>query len=342
MKKLILIIFLLSTNAFAQYSGNNGIVVEYNLYQNTGYVSVLDWNATNDSTVNSTTAIQNAIASADTHNLPVFFPPGNYTSSALTVPDSIIIIGYGAKLNYLAGQSGNLLTLAGNCKIFGLTMDGGAYSYDSTTAEGNRTAINLTSATRCQFLAISVKGFSEKGIEASNSDFCILTNSFFKDNFYSIYLAGGAEYWSISNSVTQDGKYGVFVGGGNNQFTSCTFESAVYGAYVVQGSNGAHGGFTGCTFNHNTSANLYVTGMDLPEMFVSCAFYSGRVWVINSEGFGMGWCQFGTVDIIVDNADGMLKDCIINQSVTFTELSAGTMGVSGNINQDGSPVDWND
>lgn len=345
-KYLVLILLITGVSYGQGIYTPKGVTIIYNQSYDLAprIFSITDYGAVNDSTVNSTVSIQRTIDSADRYNGIVFFPPGKYTASALTLPDSTIIQGYGAKLNYLAGQTASLLNIAasGRVRIFGLSLDGGNYTYDSTTAEGNRTGITMVGATRCHFENISVKGFNKYGISGSTSDFGILTNSYFKDNYVSMYFASGMEYWSTTGCVTQDGKYGVFMGAGNNQFTNCVFESAVYGAYVVQGSNGAHGGFTGCTFNHNTSANLYVTGMDLPEMFVSCAFYSGRVWVINSEGFGMGWCQFGTVDIIVDNADGMLKDCIINQSVTFTELNAGTMGVSGNINQDGTAVSWND
>lgn len=341
MKKLILIILLLSTNAFAQYSGNNGIVVEYyNISK--PYVDVTDWNATNDSTVNSTTAIQNAIASADTHNLPVFFPPGNYTSSALTVPDGMVIIGDKATLHYLVGQTGSLLTLDSNCKIEGLTLSGGTYAYDSLTAEGNRTGITVSGRTNCEFRNITVKGFNKYGLSLSNSDFGGVFDCEFRYNYVSLYIAGGGEYQKIIGSDFRNSKYGVFVGGGNNPFNGCVFEKCVYGVYIVQGSNGAHGSFTGCEMTHNTTANLYITGMDLPEIFVSNQFYSGRIWVINSEGFGMMGCQFGTVDIIMDNADGFMMMNFVQDAVSFTELNAGTLVVKDNYNQDGTAVSWND
>lgn len=344
--KFALVFLLAASSAAAQPSFSGDIILNNNITHDISprwYSITADpFNAVYDSTTDNTVSIQRAIDSAEARRGVAFIPPGVWLVSNLTLDSHTVIYGMNATLKMKSGSTGNLLAISRHCGVYGLSFDGGNYTYDSLTAEGNRTAINITNASRCRLEGLTIKGFNEKGVEASGSDFIRMSGCHFRDNYYSIYLASGAEYWAITGVITH-GKYGIFVGGGNNSVAASVFERAVYGLWMQQGSNGSHGSFTGCKFNHNTSANVYLSAITLGENFSDCHSYSGSWQAVGCSTVVWNNGSFGDCDIILDDGGRyVMQNNIIGANVTRTNLNTPVTDIAKNYEYNGGLSTIND
>ena len=112
-----------------------------------------------------------------------------------------------------------------------------------------------------------------------------INNCRFYNNYYGTYYDYRCEYTQTINCVFGENYIGSLNAGGNNIYTGCIWNVNYIGFYLENnGSNPAHGGCNGCTFNHNISHAIYVEDCINGWLFNSCQVFYGKVELINSKG----------------------------------------------------------
>jgi hypothetical protein len=120
------------------------------------------------------------------------------------------------------------------------------------------------------------------------------------ENTVGLLIDAGAasEYNTWTNFQCAGNVRGIDVAAGNNTFVGGNVVDNTEGVYVRNGSNHAHGIFSGVNINHNTSFNIKCEGVTNGQTFVGCHVYgdsafAGYIWFVNSKG-----CQVinGTID----------------------------------------------
>jgi hypothetical protein len=113
-----------------------------------------------------------------------------------------------------------------------------------------------------------------------------------------IDVGAASEYNTWTNFQAAGNVLGIDVAAGNNTFIGGNVVDNTEGVYVRNGSNHAHGIFSGVNINHNTSFNIKCEGVTNGQTFVGCHVYgdsafAGYIWFVNSKG-----CQVinGTID----------------------------------------------
>ena len=88
-------------------------------------LNVKDYGAKGDGTSDDTAAIQTAIAASKTQNIPLYFPPSTYRTSASLDVTGCTVFGYGAILKLVdAIQECTMLKATAGTTILGITLDG--------------------------------------------------------------------------------------------------------------------------------------------------------------------------------------------------------------------------
>jgi hypothetical protein len=162
----------------------------WNALDNLQYANVKDYLAAGDGTTDDTTAIVNALAAADA----VYFPPGTYLTSTVTLTAGKILFGVGALsiIKLKAGTNSHLISIGAvsGVQITRLKLDGnksantgtshGVYINNSTNTVLSDLAIintvkdgvNVTGgATGTIISNAAITGFIGNGITLGNSSF---------------------------------------------------------------------------------------------------------------------------------------------------------------------------
>lgn len=293
-------------------------------------VDSLPWFSVNDygavgTPTDDTTAIAAAITAADAVNGVVLFPPGIYITDTLTIPSGVTLLGYGATLRFKAGEAGNLLTIDGaaDVRIEGLTLDGqDTTAYVGGTAVGTRSGVYVNNSQRVVLSHCYIKGFDKHGVSIADTghdtdygnavtiDCCELST-----NWANFFFGTRAEYCKVVGCTATKGRYGIWIQSGNVYCSGSMFNYNVDGAYLLNGTNDAHGVFSGCSINHNTAFALYADSIANGHSFVGCHFYYGDIYLklctgvqligghIGCDGVDITtiYCQGGGWNVIRDN-----------------------------------------
>lgn len=176
------------------------------------YVSVKDFGAVGDGVTDDTLAIQSAL---DSGQSPIYFPPGNYISGALTIDTAgQIVQGAGPLLtNITSNASPQILFTVGadHVQIKDMKLQCGDFSVDPTT--GDTVGIKTTTGAYCTFsniitnqwaLGIQLGG----GIRNTITKCRIIVDT---HSYAGIDVSGGGEHTIIDNMV-QDSSGDNFVG----------------------------------------------------------------------------------------------------------------------------------
>lgn len=272
-----------------------------------------------------TTAIAAAITAADAVNGVVYFPPKAYVSDTLTIPSGVTLLGHGATLRFKTGEAGNLLAIDGptDVRIEGLTLDGqDTTTYVGGTSVGTRSGVYVNNSQRVTISRCYIKGFDKHGISVADTghdtdygnavtiDCCELSN-----NWANLFFGTRAEYCKVVGTTATKGRYGIWIQSGNVYCGDSMFNYNVDGVYLLNGTNDAHGVFSGCSINHNTAFALHADSIANGHTFSGCHLYYGDIYLdgctgvqiigghIGCDGSDITtiYCQGGGWNVIRDN-----------------------------------------
>ena len=236
----------------------------------------------------------------DVNNKIIVFPDGEYIfSDTIIMQSNWKIEGINNTIFKLDESSNSSVLLklyeVDNVRINNIKFVGGNDRRPST--KGNIDGIVIEKCRSVNLDDLDICGFSRCGIYSktmssygNNSDGAFykqlqINNCRFYNNYYGTYYDYRCEYTQTINCVFGENHIGSFNAGGNNLYTGCIWNVNYIGFYLEnKGSNPAHGGCNGCTFNHNTSHAIYVEDCVNGWLFNGCQVFYGKIELINSKG----------------------------------------------------------
>ena len=170
--------------------------------------------------------------------------------------------------------------------------------------KGSRIGLNVSGALRVNIENVEISGFDLYGFYGSHmsstnlGDFykmLQITNCRFYHNYYGMCLGQRCEYTQVLNCVFGENQVGCLNQGGNNMYTGCIFNVNGTGFQMDSKnlSNPAHGGCTGCAFNHNDKA-LVVNDCQIGWIFNGCQIFYGSLELNECQGVIFSDCIFGS------------------------------------------------
>ena len=288
-----------------------------------------------------------------THSKILFTPGDFYFATPVTLPDGAQLSGAGnsTKLIMDSLSTGYMFTVGEGNIIDNLVIDGGL-SAKPANANANRHGFLVTGISDPLKLSnCNLIGFGGNAIHVDDNGYVELTsveivNCFFRFNGRGIYCSEHGEYALIDNSVFVDNFVGAQLNGGNNVCSNDIFARNSYGA-VVDGNgvdNVGHGGFNGCTFNHNTINGLTVQNNNLGYNISSCFLTNndGQDLVVDnsSNGVTITSCFFGIAGKISASNNGNIL-AVNNNFIAYPTINTdGTSKILGHGNTvaSGTPV----
>lgn len=284
----------------------------------------------------------------------IFFTEGNYYfDNNITLPNGAKLCGAGNNTKLIMGAlaSGYMFTVGEGNIVDNLVIDGGL-STKPANANANRHGFLVTGISDPLKLSdCNIIGFGGNAIHVDNNGYVELTsveivNCFFRFNGRGIYCSEHGEYALIDNSVFVDNFVGAQLNGGNNVCSNDIFARNSYGA-VVDGNgvdNVGHGGFNGCTFNHNTINGLTIQNDNLGYNVCSCFLTNndGQDLVVDnsSNGVTITSCFFGIAGKITASNNGNIL-AVNNNFIAYptisTDATSKILG-HGNTVANGTPV----
>lgn len=166
-----------------------------------------------------------------------------------------------------------------------------------TTYNAYRCGIVITGGTNNAIIdSCWIRGWTAQGVGAVTNG--TATRSFIMSNCDVCWCGIGlqlkeSEYACVTNCVFRNNKYGVENCGGNNKFVGCGFDMNIEGFRLMDGYNDGHGSAVGCTFNHNTTRAVRVSGVEFGYVFSGCQFHYGCINNNTGKGLLFSGCQFG-------------------------------------------------
>lgn len=254
-------------------------------------VSVKSYGATGDGTTDDTTAIQNALNAEKC----IYFPPGNYVASNLSIAlDGTTIFGAGQQsvITFKTGSTGFLFTCSTyKVVIEHLRLSAGAASQKGTTSSGsNRSAISMSTQIDSLVCNCSIFGFANYAIYANDASRDHVSHARFHsinvENCWTGFLLGAnAEYISLSDVSCKYCYIGAEVTAGNVTVCNSQFVQCGIGFWVRKNgnTNNSHGNANGCLFNHCTTS-IFCDGVDFGFNFVGCQVFEGLLIIDDSVG----------------------------------------------------------
>lgn len=278
------------------------------------FVSADDFGAVGNGITNDSNAIQNALNSKKY----VLLTPGKtYLANNLEAPANGALICLGGRATIRvptgAGLYGMIIRQS-NFIIDGINFDGGNLGpYNiSTPSSGLRVGLSIgnTFGTGLQLQNITVQncdmyGFDYAGLYGGEVQIgfvfgkrVTLHNVNCYRNYVNIWCTPRFEYVNATLCYGYEGFAGVIVAGGNNKFASCSFENNYQNCQLASGENNSHGGFVGCSFNHNAPGGLglYALDIDFGMAFTGCFFWYSDIALNNTKGV-----QIRNSEIVLSN-----------------------------------------
>ena len=241
------------------------------------------------------------------------FNDGTYVfSSTINVPSNVSLIGSTKTVFKAASEVSPaiLMSLNGSDNVFlsHLTFDGGMTS--KPAEEGAQTGVSIVSCRSVNIENVEFVGWSKQGLysktmssygEEEEGKFykhMQITNCRFYFNYCGNYFDYRCEYTQMLNCVWGENYIGTVNCGGNNSYVSCQWNANNTGFKMENdGSNPAHGGCNGCTFNHNDNQAIQIDDCVNGWTFEGCQIFYGKIVLNESKGVifnGNVWgsCRF--------------------------------------------------
>lgn len=233
-------------------------------------------------------------------NKYLIFPDGEYIfSNTINLESNWRIEGSSNTIFKLDESSSDSILMklyeVDNVRISNIKFEG--YNTSKPNVEGNKIGIVIEKCRSINLTDLDIYGFSKYGIysktmssygDSSDGAFykqLQIDNCRFYFNYYGTYFDYRCEYTQTSNCVFGENYIGSLNAGGNNIYTGCMWNSNTIGFYLENnGSNPAHGGCNGCTFNHNSSHAIYIENCINGWVFNGCQIFYGKIELLNSKG----------------------------------------------------------
>ena len=292
------------------------------------------------------TKMSQLLTYASTNNKTIRFNDGVYTfSSTIIVPSNVSIIG-NTKTVFKPSSSLNLLMQinnADNVYISHITFNGGLTSRPSK--EGTQVGVSVDSSRCINFENVEFVGFSKQGLYAKTMSSYGTPNSgkFFKQfqitncrfyfNYCGNYFDYRCEYSQILNCIWGENYVGTVNCGGNNAYVSCQWNANDIGFKMENsGSNPAHGGCNGCTFNHNYTNAIQVDDCVNGWTFEGCQVFYAAIVLTNCKGVifnGNIWgsCTFHSTYSNMTNQNLITNSYFLTSSSTILAGNDGSTAV---------------
>lgn len=240
------------------------------------------------------------LADASAGNKTIRFNDGTYVfSSTINVPSDVSLVGNTKTVFKPASETSPapLMSINGSDNVFisHITFDGGLTS--RPTQEGTQVGLSVVSCRSVNIENVEFVGWSKQGLysktmssygEEEDGKFfkqLQITNCRFYFNYCGNYFDYRCEYTQMLNCVWGENYIGTVNCGGNNAYVSCQW-NANYTGFKMEnsGSNPAHGGCNGCTFNHNDNQAIQIDNCVNGWTFEGCQIFYGKIVLNNSKG----------------------------------------------------------
>ncbi len=300
------------------------------------------------------------LADASADKKTIRFNDGTYIfSSTINVPSNVSLVGNTKTVFKPASETTptTLMNIEGSDNVFisHITIDGGLTS--KPAEEGNQIGLSVVSCRSINIENVEFVGWSKQGLysktmssygEEGDGKFFKhfqITNCRFYFNYCGNYFDYRCEYTQMLNCVWGENYKGTVNCGGNNAYVSCQWNANHTGFKMENsGSNPAHGGCNGCTFNHNDNQAIQVDDCVNGWTFEGCQIFYGKIVLNKSKGVifnGNIWgsCKFFSTfpgeknvnmitntyfqtdrNVILSGNDGSTKvvNCIPEEDITDT------------------------
>ena len=240
------------------------------------------------------------LADASAGNKTIRFNDGTYVfSSTINVPSDVSLVGNTKTIFKPASETSpaTLMSINGSDNVFisHITFDGGLTS--KPAQEGTQVGLSVVSCRSVNIENVEFVGWSKQGLysktmssygEEEDGKFfkqLQITNCRFYFNYCGNYFDYRCEYTQMLNCVWGENYIGTVNCGGNNAYVSCQW-NANYTGFKMEnsGSNPAHGGCNGCTFNHNDNQAIQIDNCVNGWTFEGCQIFYGKIVLNNSKG----------------------------------------------------------
>lgn len=286
------------------------------------------------------------LTEASKNNKTIRFNDGEYIfSSTIKVPSNVSLVGNTKTVFKPASTSlTTLMSMDASDNVFlsHLILDGGLTARPA--AEGTQVGLSMSKVRRVNIENVEFKGWSKQGFfsgttssfgNVADGKFFLqlqVTNCRFYFNYCGMYLDYRAEYNQFLNCVWGENYIGTINCGGNNAYVSCQWNANTTGFKMENsGSNPAHGGCNGCTFNHNYSNAIEIDKCVNGWTFEGCQVFYGSIVLNNCQGVVFNGNIWGSCKFKSTYAGQYDKNLIAN---TFFLTNSATI-LSGN---DGSTL----
>lgn len=145
----------------------------------------------------------------------------------------------------------------------------------------------------------------------------------------------GAEYCNIVAPTITRCNTGVKIAAGNTNVTGGSISDNTEGVYLVNGTNHAHGMFTGVNINHNTGGgfNVHADSVTNGHSFVGCHFYEGNIYLKACTGITFESCFLDPNAYYFEGGQNAFRNCLFPYGYTNT--------INNNYNATPSYTIWN-
>ena len=240
------------------------------------------------------------LADASADKKTIRFNDGTYIfSSTINVPSDVSLVGNTKTVFKPASETAptTLMNIEGSDNVFisHITIDGGLTS--KPAEEGNQIGLSVVSCRSINIENVEFVGWSKQGLysktmssygEEGDGKFFKhfqITNCRFYFNYCGNYFDYRCEYTQMLNCVWGENYIGTVNCGGNNAYVSCQWNANHTGFKMENsGSNPAHGGCNGCTFNHNDNQAIQIDDCVNGWTFEGCQIFYGKIVLNKSKG----------------------------------------------------------
>lgn len=283
------------------------------------------------------------LADASSNNKTIRFNDGEYIFSAtIDIPSNVSLVG-NTKTIFKATNAttpSTLMTInsADNVYLSHIILQG-EHNTNPRSTEGTQTGLSINSSRSVNIENVEIIGWGLHGLYAKTTSSygtadegkffkqLQITNCRFYFNYIGSYFDYRAEYNQMLNCVWGENGIGTINCGGNNAYVSCQWNANVTGFQMENsGSNPAHGGCNGCTFNHNYSNAILINNCINGWTFEGCQVFYGAIRLNNCQGVVFNGNIWGSCSFISSYPNNFAKNLIAN---TFF-LTSSTAILNGN------------
>lgn len=330
------------------------------------YLDVMQFGAKGDGVTDDTPAFTNALKAGALLGVSVRVPAGKiFKLNPFTMTNNQALIGSVGSHLLFSGAFGSpaisMSYLSTNIMLASLEIDGGDNGTIPTSDDG-RTGVLVWNVEQPNWVVQNLyvhgfgKGLDFYGVNGNTSSLIKVNDCTLRYNWRGIFLEAQAEYIGFKGITCNFNHIGIENFGGNNDFSSCDFSRNdigmnIYGNTV---SNGGHGFFNACNFNHANSFSIVSTNLNLGESFIGCSFIPPNIYFTNAQNLNFIGCLMGwnssngvvTFDhctnysiISPQNPYGLTNSYVIintNSQPTIIEDNIGNISIAGTFAGNGS------